>query len=138
MIFQLINHTPEVYQIRSGDPVAYLVLVSLPKAVMVEEAGQEDFFSDPSLDPPRRSNIYRERAPELPARRSNISRERTPVNPVEIWDLPVIQGGRVAEDGAIFKIGRTSGRITCNWYDKWTGNQVLIFCFLGCEIKWIR
>ena len=82
VIFQLINYTSEVYQIRSGDPVAYLVLVSLPKAVMVEEAGQEDFFSDPGLDPHRRSNIYRERAPELPARRSNISRERTPVNPV--------------------------------------------------------
>ena len=95
VLFHLVNHTFEAYQIREGDPIAQLVLIPAPKAIIVEvECPKGSVISEIS-DPPRRSNIYRERAaPELPVRRSNISRERTPLDPVGIWDLPVIQRGR--------------------------------------------
>ena len=96
VLFHLVNHTSETYQIRGGDPIAQLVLIPVPKAIIVEAECPKGSVTSEIPDPPRRSNIYRERAaPELPVRRSNISRERTPLDPVEIWDLPVLQGGGV-------------------------------------------
>ena len=94
VLFHLVNHTSETYQIRGGDPIAQLVLIPVPKAIIVEVECPKGSVTREISDPPRRSNIYRERAaPELPVRRSNISRERIPLDPVEIWDLPVLQGG---------------------------------------------
>ena len=45
VVFQLINYTSEVHQIRCVNSIAYLVLIPLSKAVIVEEAGQDDFFA---------------------------------------------------------------------------------------------
>ena len=107
-LVHLVSYSNEVYSVQPGLAIAYLIMVPIVKAKIVEEVSGGR--TETSYESGRRSRTTREpQVTPLPEMRSRITRQPQPQNPVEIWDVPSVQGsGSTAARGSFGHKGSAS------------------------------